>query len=70
MRVTNTFNSSDGTVSHVEFVHDGKTKLLSRKHFEFRFGNTHIDDCKRARSDEHGLNARLSVKGKKERIGA
>lgn len=65
IKIINTFTNSDGTTAYVEFSKNGKTKILSREHFLFRYGNGNLNDFKRARSHEKSSDARLSVKDKK-----
>lgn len=65
MKIINTFNSQDGSIAYVEFIHNGTIKILSKETFEYRFGNTCIDDFKRGRSSQESLHVRLSLQENK-----
>lgn len=70
MKISNTYTTIDGTITYVEFEHSGRTQLLSRDHFEFRFGNAHISEFERAKRHEKSPDARLSDNSKKTREAA
>jgi len=69
MKILHTF-SADNKIAYVEFLHNGRTKILSKQAFEHRFGNDVLNDFKRARTSQESLHVRLSHQENKSGEGA
>lgn len=46
IKIKHLLKSTDGTIAFIEFIQDGKSKILSFSNFEARFGTGAIKDLK------------------------
>lgn len=46
IKIKHLLKANDGTISYIEFIQDGRTKILSYKNFISRFGAETIKDLK------------------------
>jgi len=70
-QIINKLLGSDGSIAYVEFMEDGKIKLLSVQHFNNRYGSiVYSEGNKTTTSNEKYPDAELSLFAERTRKGA